>query len=686
MIRTKQRAKVVHTPEPQTLAPADDREWLEADGLGGFASGRADGTRSRRYHALLLCATKPPTERVALVQAVEAWLVMDGERFPLSTSVYQDGSAYPNGREFLREFQHAPWPRWSYEVAKGVIVDHELFVPRGKSAVLLSWRLRTRRANCTLEVRPLLSGRDAHALHHENPSFDFRAQGVADGLSLRPYASLPAIFALSNGRFEFGSDWYRNFLLTDERDRGFDHLEDLASVGTFNFDLSRSEANLVFGTEQGVAEIQDGEGLFVARVAALRRAELKRRLQFSSQLARAAESYIVQRGNGSTIIAGYPWFGDWGRDTFIALRGLCLATGRIEDARSVLLEWAQHVCDGMLPNRFPDAGGAPEYNSVDAALWFVIGVYELRAAFTRAKTSLSRVDNAALSRAIEAILDGHLAGTRHGIGQDTDGLLRAGVAGVQLTWMDAKVEERVITPRIGKPVEIEALWLNALWIAAQTSPKYRKPFESGLKSFQTRFFDEARGCLYDVVDCDHVPGTVDARLRPNQLLAIGGLPLQLLDRKRARSVVDVVEQELWTPVGPRSLSPKDAEYVGRYEGGPRERDAVYHQGAVWPWLAGPFVEAWVRARGCTNAARKEARKRFLTPLLKHLDSAGLGHVSEIADGDSPHRPRGCPFQAWSLGELIRLDFAVLVETKDDSVRCDALACAQSGCKQVARRR
>jgi predicted glycogen debranching enzyme len=347
-------------------------------------------------------------------------------------------------------------------------------------------------------------------------------------------------------------------------------------------------------------------------------------------------------------VAGYPWFTDWGRDTFIALRGLCLAGERLDDARRILLAWAGAVSQGMLPNRFPDHGEAPEYNAVDASLWYAVAVHEYLAT-----EHAGAADAQVLRDAVEAILDGYGAGTRFGIRADADGLLAAGAPGVQLTWMDARVGDWVVTPRIGKPVEVQALWLNALWIAARWAERFAAPLARGRAAFAARFWNPARGCLFDVVDVNHQPDTADPTLRPNQILAVGGLPLALVDGERARRIVDLVEAELLTPLGLRSLAPGEPGYAGRYEGDGPSRDSRYHQGTVWPWLIGPFVDAWVRVRGDSASARQEARQRFLRPLLAHLDEAGLGHVSEIADGDPPHRPRGCPFQAWSVGELLR---------------------------------
>jgi predicted glycogen debranching enzyme len=299
---------------------------------------------------------------------------------------------------------------------------------------------------------------------------------------------------------------------------------------------------------------------------------------------------------------------------------------------------------------------------VDAALWYVIAVHELLTASNGNSGIVSAKDQRLFQAAILAILEGYSKGTRFGIRMDSDGLLAAGERGVQLTWMDAKVGEWVVTPRAGKPVEIQALWLNALKIASQFSPGWQAYFERGLKSFQEKFWNEQRGCLFDVVDVNHRAGEADAAFRPNQIFAVGGLPFQLLTGERAERIVSLVEEELWTPLGLRSLAPGEAGYSPHYEGGVVQRDGAYHQGTVWPWLIGPFAEAWVRVRGGTNAAKREARGKFLAPLLAHLDEAGLGHISEIADAEPPLTPRGCPFQAWSVGEALRLDRTVLTET------------------------
>jgi predicted glycogen debranching enzyme len=473
---------------------------------------------------------------------------------------------------------------------------------------------------------------------------------------------MPAVAALSNGAYRAESYWYRNFLYTREQERGLDCVEDLGAPGTFSIDL-RQPGVLIFAAQSHVAALTQLGSSAADISRALVDRERKRRAKFASRLARAADAYLVRRdcaattqdrtSNGLTIIAGYPWFADWGRDTFIALRGLCLAGGRMNDAAEILSAWAGTISEGMLPNRFPDQAGAPEFNSVDASLWYVVAVDDF---LKRSQTNGLPAPPALVQKlrgAVQAILTGYFRGTRYGIGCDADGLLRAGVPGEQLTWMDVKIGDWVVTPRIGKPVEVEALWLAALKIGGQFDRQWNDVHARGLKSFQTRFWNESLGCLYDVVDVDHQAGQVDATVRPNQIFAVGGLPENLLDVKRARRVVDLVEERLWTPFGLRTLDQADPAYAPRYVGGVKERDAAYHQGTVWPWLAGPFIEAWVRVRGDSPQVRAQARTKFLAPLLERLDAAGLGHLPEIADGDAPHTPRGCPFQAWSLAELIR---------------------------------
>lgn len=643
-------------------------EWLETDGLGGFASGTVCGVRTRRYHALLLHAATPPTGRRVLVNGMEARVDTPAGSFALSSQRYAPDVLHPDGMQRLIAFTREPWPKWTFRLEDGTEVVQELFAVHGAPVVALFWSLAEPRAGVSLSVRPLLSGRDTHATHHENGSFRFHPELAGGRVSWQPYADLPRIIAVTNGLYTHAPEWYRGFQYEEERARGLDYLEDLASPGELRWDLGRGDAVLLLAADGIAAAEALGDGPPQGSYEKLRTYEQIRRRSFPSTLHRAADQYLVKRGDGSSIIAGYPWFSDWGRDTFIAVRGLCIAAGRLDEARRVLLAWAGSESEGMLPNYFPEGGRSAEYNSVDASLWFVVAAHELLQA-TRDSNTLLPSERTALLRAVSEIVGGYARGTRFGIRMDSDGLIMAGAPGYQLTWMDARVDGREITPRIGKPVEVQALWINALAIASEYFARWAEPLARARDSFIQRFWNEGEGYLFDVVDADHSAGAVDAAVRPNQILAIGGLPFPVLDdtnplsRRIARRVVAVVERDLWTPMGLRSLAPDEEGYVARYEGGVAARDGAYHQGTVWPWLIGPFVEAWIAVRGGTASARREALMRFVQPLIAHLDEAGLGHVAEIADAAAPHLPRGAPFQAWSLGELLRLLNGVLAEER-----------------------
>ena len=630
----------------------DQREWLEADDLGGFAMGTVSGIRTRRYHALLTVATRPPADRVVLVAALEAWIETDQGAVYLTSQRYAPDVIHPDGFRRITGFAWRPWPSWTYLVKDGLEIEHQLVCESSTGQVVVGWRL-VRGGHARLAVRPLLAARDSHALQRENDACSWDATVIGGNVAWQLYAGRPGVTLLTSGRYQHDPAWYRQFSYELERERGLDHLEDLASPGVFHFELDETAPETLIVLKPGHAPFGDA----AACGADLRARERERRLQIPDPIERAACQHLVRRNSGRahrgagdgglTIIAGYPWFTDWGRDTFITVRGICLATGRVNEALSVLSTWADYVSEGMLPNRFPDAGETPEYNSVDAALWYIVVVGELLQL-----TTVAAGDRRRLLDAVSAILRGYEGGTRYGIRADHDGLLAAGEPGLQLTWMDAKVGGWVVTPRIGKPVEVQALWINALAVGERIDRHWRRARERATASFLKRF-PIGDGSLYDVVDVNHEPGN-DPAFRPNQIFAAGGLPVSVLQGAAARALVDLVEDRLWTPLGLRSLDPGHPDYRGRYHGGVTERDGAYHQGTIWPWLAGAFVEAWLNARGGTGDARAEARRRFVEPLAGYLDVGGLGSLPEIADGDAPHAPRGAPFQAWSMSELLRM--------------------------------
>lgn len=636
------------------------REWLEADGLGGFASGTALGIRTRRYHAALLVADPSPADRFLLVQGTEAWVETAAGTFALSTNLYHNlyegDVVYPEGIAHLREFVAEPWPRWRFDLPDGTRVVAELYVPRGARAVSCTWSREFGRGPATLRVRPLLGPRDPHALHTTNAALSQLADVHERRVVWSPYAGVPSIAAASSGTYANAPVWFHGVVYVEERERGLPEREDVFSPGTFTFDLAAERAVLLLGTVDAIGDV-GGQVSASTQEARWRRTEGDRR---RDPRARARDAYLVRRGDAPAIVAGYPWFGEWGRDTFIAMRGLCMtphagAPARLDEAAALLEGWVDTVSEGMLPNRLPDRGGAPEYNSVDASLWFGVVACELVDACAASAQPLAPERRAALLEAVFQIIDGFVAGTRHRIRVDDDGLVAAGEPGVQLTWMDAKIGDWVVTPRIGKPVEVQALWLNLLALAARHRPALGELAARGRASFERRFFCEERGFLYDVVDVDHERGRNDASLRPNQIYAVGGLPHAVVDGPRARAIVDAVEGALVTPLGLRTLAAGEPGYAPLYRGDVRERDGAYHQGTVWPHLLGAFVEAWLRVHGNSPANRATARERFLGPLRAHLGVAGLGHVSEITDAEPPFTPRGAPFQAWGTGELLRLE-------------------------------
>jgi predicted glycogen debranching enzyme len=634
------------------LPSATSREWLETNGIGGFACSTIIGLNTRRYHALLTAATRPPAGRMVLLSKMEETVVIDGKAFDLSSNQYA-GVIHPRGYYFLEEFRLDPFPLFTF-VVKGVRIEKAVFMVHGQNATVIQYRVQDQdRHSVHLELRPLIASRDYHSLTHENPALDRDVQRHHATLSsVRPYGDNPTLyFAHDANELNVQGYWYRNFEYAVERERGLDAVEDLYNPMTFRFDVTtRTSANIIASTD-----------IVDSSADALRQQETDRRSEILSMapskddfvrtLTAAADQYIVDRGDQRTVIAGYPWFTDWGRDTMIALPGLTLVTGRPEIARSILLEFARHVDQGMLPNRFPDAGEIPEYNTIDATLWY----FEAVRSFLGYTGDYTFVGSH-LYDVLADIVDWHVRGTRYGIHMDADGLIASNDPRVQLTWMDAKIGDHVVTPRNGKPVEIQALWYNALRTMEDIAQKRDRPADAQKysdlagrvrKSFNEAFWNEDAGCLYDTIDDNGKDGTI----RPNQILAVS-LHHTMLGKESARTVVDVVERDLLTPYGLRSLSPVDSRYRGRYEGDSLSRDTAYHQGTVWAWLLGPFIDAYFKVNGKAKAVRDRIRK-LLEVLSTHLNDAGLGHISEIFDGDRPHLPRGCFAQAWSVAEVLR---------------------------------
>lgn len=624
-------------------AESSKLEWLETNGTGGFAMGTVWGANTRRYHALLVASLRPPVERYVLLSRLEEE-VRFGETVQVLGTCQYPGVVAPRGFEALEEFRLDPCPTWRY--AAGVApVEKQVFLVEGRQTVVIRY---VSDRDGVLRVRPFLAFRDYHSLSHANQSFQGQAQVEPGQLQFEPYKGLPALFLHhSEGRWEQGGDWYYNVEYLVELERGLDFREDLFCPGVLELTLKAGEPAWVLATieNEPVADAATIEALLEARRA---------RREGQSLLDAAADQFLVERADGQpTIIAGYPWFTDWGRDTMISLPGLLIARGRLEPARRIIEGFLRHLDRGIIPNRFPDACEAPEYNTVDATLW----MFQAVKAYQDAGGDGSFVRDVFYPAAKE-IIDWHRCGTWYGIAVDPhDRLLRAGSPGTQLTWMDAKVGDWVVTPRQGKPVEINALWYNALRLTSQWAAESGEPAVAGelaaeadrvRDSFRAKFWNPSRECLYDVVR-DQGPS---AEVRPNQIFAVS-LPFGLLDPGQDQAVVRMVEAELLTPVGLRTLEPRDPNYKPRYEGDPAHRDAAYHQGTVWPWLLGPYITAYLKAFGPTEEALGYCRG-LVAQIEPEFRSCGLGTLAEIYDGDPPHRPAGCPAQAWSIAELLRV--------------------------------
>jgi predicted glycogen debranching enzyme len=660
------------------IQAATRREWLETNGIGGFASSTIPGMNTRRYHSLLCAATRPPVGRVAMLSKLEETLILDGRRYDLSSNQYP-GVIHPNGHRYLSEFRLDPFPVMIYDV-DGVQIQKSVFMIYGENGTVVRYSLVNSEetvSSILLEVRPLVAFRDYHSTSRENDSLNHELHVEPGLVSLEPYAGLPRLYLAHNAReLNEAGYWYRNFELEAERQRGLDYKEDLYSPFALTFDLTATRhADII--ASMGPHRAAEAE-LYEKREIARRRAVVEAAPgddPLVRQLVAAADQYIVSRAEGKTVIAGYHWFTDWGRDTMISLPGLTLVTGQIEVTKSILLEFVDHLDKGMLPNRCPDAGEAPEYNTVDATLWLFEAVRQLIEytgdyAFVRSRM---------YSRLMDTI-DWHERGTRYSIRMDADGLLGSGEPGVQLTWMDAKVGDYVVTPRHGKAVEIQALWYNALRVMQALAERFGdKPNEARFaeiasrakKSFNRIFWNEDASCLYDVVNGE----ARDATIRPNQILAVS-LRYSMLTREKAKRVVDVVERELLTPYGLRSLAVGDPAYRPRYEGDVWGRDTAYHQGTVWAWLMGPYITAYLKVNPGRRA--RATASGLLAEFGEHLKDAGLGHVSEIFDADAPHEPRGCIAQAWSVAEVLRAAVEEVYGIKPTKGRSRTRRAAQAG--------
>jgi len=644
-------------------AVAESREWLVTNGLGGFACGTLAGNVTRRYHALLMAALHPPVGRTLLVSNLDGTAEYDGQHYPLTTQRWWNAghpSLVPEGghRHIERFRMEGSTPVWTFALADAQL-EKRVWMRQGENTTYVAFTYLRGSGPLRLALKALVNYRDYHAATHAGDWW-MNVEAVPGGLRVTAFAGAVPFYLLSSGAAaESAHDWYRDFDLPAERERGMEDHEDHLHAGTFRATLVAGDSiAIVLSTRpdpeldpaRASAENQDAQHTLLSQWRAADTNLAGEAPHWIRQLVLAAGQFIAQRPlaedpGAKTVVAGYPWFCDWGRDTMISLPGLTLSTGRPEIARSVLHTFERFADGGMLPNNFSDAGTPPEYNTVDAALWFFEAARQYFAA-TADDEFL-----AALYPALESILQHYQRGTRHNIHVDpADNLLYAGAPGVQLTWMDARVGDHVITPRMGKPVEINALWYNALLTMARFALRLKKPanayieMASRVRASFGRFWNSASNCCFDVLDG---PAGNEAAIRPNQIFAVS-LPESPLTPQQQTSVVEACARLLLTSFGLRSLGPYESAYAGRYEGGPAARDSVYHQGTVWGWLLGPFALAWMRVHDDPEGALA-----LLEPMAHHLQAACVGSISEIFDGDAPFTPRGCFAQAWSVAEVLR---------------------------------
>lgn len=649
------------------LGVAQQREWLITNGIGGYASGTVAGVLTRGYHGLLVAALNPPLGRTLLVSNLEETAEYDDRPYPLATDRWADGSVNPQGYRHIESFYlEGTLPTWHFALGDALL-EKQLWMQRGANTTYVRYSLRRGSRPLTLSLKALVNYRDYHS-RTRGRGWQMQVSEVDRGIGVTAFnGAVPVYLLADRGNWTISHTWYMGLELAAERDRGLYDLDDVLHTGTLEVTLQPGECLTVIASTDRTPDLD--------AVAVLNQVHhyernlletwknahpplAERTPDWINQLVLAADQFVVDRPLpdstlGKTLIAGYHWFADWGRDTMISLPGLTLTTGRPEIARAILSTFAQSISRGMLPNRFPDGGnplGEGDYNTVDATLWYFEAVRQYFA-LTGDRDLLDQ-----LFPVLEGIVDWHIRGTRFNIYLDRmDGLIYAGEPGVQLTWMDAKIGDRVITPRIGKPIEINALWYCALRTMAHLAESlgksgdfYRSQAEVTQKGCD-RFWNEAKGYCFDVIDG---PDGEDDSLRPNQVFAISlpagaGVP-PLLSQERQRQVVEVCGRSLLTSYGMRSLAPDHPQYRGQYAGDSTYRDSVYHQGTAWGWLLGPFALAHAAAFGDRPQAAQ-----LLEPIARHLDTAGLGTISEIFDGDAPMRPQGCIAQAWSVAEVLR---------------------------------
>lgn len=639
-----------------------EKEWITANGLGSYASSTILGCNTRRYHGLLVASTPEIDERSVLLSKMEETIRIGHKFFFLSTNQYKENYIHPRGFMHLRKYEQVPFPRFIYTIGD-ITLSKEIFMPRHSNTTIIRYRIFSSGGRkFSFIIHPLLAFRNFHALQREDRNFATETEYKDYTLQLKPYPNQPRLkMKAENMKYKDLKNWYKSFQYKKEKERGFDYNEDLFNPGYFYIDdvsdfsvdfVASCEANPPENTaleykraRQRVEEIFEKGG------------EPREDSDFKSLLL-AADMHIIKRPRGkegkfTSVLAGYHWFGDWGRDTFISLAGLALATGRADEAEEILTTFAGECQKGLIPNRFGDLGSEPAYNTVDASLWYINAVYQ----YLQATENLKFIKKEIYPTCRE-IVENYAKGTDFGIKMGSDGLISAGSEGTALTWMDAVVDGTPITPRRGKAVEINALWYNALSIMADLARRlkdsegekyYSQSAQKVKDSFNKHFWNTRGEYLYDVIG---EGGKKDSSFRPNQIYALS-LPFPVLEEKYHKILLENISRRLYTPVGLRSLEQDNPDYKSACTGTPVQRDGAYHMGTVWGYMLGVFIEAFLKVNKFSPQSLEEA-ETMIELWMGDLTDQGLNTLSEIYDGDEPFTARACISQAWSVAEALRI--------------------------------
>jgi len=656
-----------------------EKEFLITNGLGSFVSSTICGMNTRKYHGLLVSALNPPVKHHLLFSRIDETITIDNVEYQLDTNQWKEEVIAPQGYKHLSEFSIDPYPIWIYKIGE-VTLTKQIILFYGQDIVQINYKVEGNKSPCRLKLNFLVNHRDYHKVTKGESSWYFKQKQEENSIILQAFVgATPLCINWSKGEYKQTEVWFYNYFYQEDKKRGLEYIEDNYNPGSLRVFLNDGEDITITASTKKIENIppfEEAKDVLLYRLNKVLDYSMINYEQVAKEdvitLIYAADQFLVKRNSTSSksVIAGYHWFSDWGRDAMISFSGLTLVTKRFNEAKSILKTFSTYINEGLIPNRFEDSSNNPEYNTADATLWLFQAVLK----YLEYTEDDDFIYNNVYSQ-LKSIIEWHKHGTKFNIKLDqTDGLISGGNDQDQLTWMDAKVDERAITPRSGKPIEINMLWYNALRIMELLAKRYKEDSYSYKiladqvkESIETKFWNEEDKCLYDFIDYN---GVCNKKLRPNQIFALS-LPYTIFSKDKEKLILKTIEEKLLTPYGLKSLSSEDSDYKGIYEGNTLLRDESYHQGTVWSWLLGPFVTAFLRIES-RNETNIHKAKAMLQPLLKHTrENACIGSISEIFDGNEPYKPRGCIAQAWSVSEVLRCLIEDIYDLKPPKLKSDS---------------